>query len=171
MGHRPASDTVSYEPPPRERQWLNVLAISALSAVVTLAGFRVHHWWTYPTLLGGTYGNRLSVSTNPQTIWSLPLSRPHPGHADVVTFRGPPEEVWKANTAGAAVTLESAASRVPSISPDRSASTMVHPAATAPASRRFEMEAPSATRRPTSTSSPWFRSPGPASPRSTRPTS
>ncbi len=106
MGHRPASDTVSYEPPPRERQWLNVLAITALSAVVILAGFRVCHWWTHPTLLGGTYGNRLSVSTNPQTIWSFPLSRPHPGHADVVTFRGPPEEVWKANTAGAAVTVE-----------------------------------------------------------------
>jgi hypothetical protein len=106
MGRGPASDAVSFEPPARERAWASVLAITALSAVVILAGFRVYHWWTHPTMLGGTYGNRLSVSTNPQTIWSFPLSRPHPGQADTLTFRDAPEQVWKANTAGVVLTVK-----------------------------------------------------------------
>ncbi len=107
MVHSPAADTVTYGPPARKRPWPLLLAIAALIAVVvSLVGIRLYHWYSHPTLLGGTFGNRVSVSTNSQTIWSFPLTRPHPGHAHSVTFRGVPAQVWKTNTAGVAMTIK-----------------------------------------------------------------
>ena len=114
MDQGPASETVSFDPPGAKRQrtpvhpWVKVLALIVLIAVLVFVGFRVHDWWTHPTLFGGTYGHgdSSSVATDPETIWSLPLSKPHGGHADTVTFRGTPEHRWRVNTAAATLTVE-----------------------------------------------------------------
>jgi hypothetical protein len=106
------ADVISVEPTPRTpsrsraQVWLRVLVSMLLIVGVVVAGSGVYHWWTRPTLLGGPYGDQSVVSSDPHTVWSFPLSKPHPGHADTVTFRGAPEPVWKINTAGATLTVE-----------------------------------------------------------------
>ena len=110
MSQGPSSETLSSSLPSEGRQralsrtWVKVLTLIVLIPVLIPLGLRAHDWWTHPSLIGGTYGNRTVVSSTPQEIWSFPLSRPHSGHGDTVTFRGTPQERWKINTA--AVTLE-----------------------------------------------------------------
>jgi hypothetical protein len=106
------SETVSFDPHGGKRQrapvrtWVKVLALVVLIAVLILAGFRAHEWWTHPTLFGDTDGNSASVSTDPETTWSFPLSRPHRGHPATVTFRGTPTQGWTINTAGVTLTVD-----------------------------------------------------------------
>jgi len=109
-----ASETGSFDAPGAKRQrapvhpWVKVLALMVLIAVLVGVGFRAHDWWTHPTLFGGTYGDgdSSSVATDPGTTWSFPLSKPHGGHADTVTFRATPEHRWRVNTAAATLTVE-----------------------------------------------------------------
>jgi hypothetical protein len=112
MSQGPNSETVSFDPHGEKKQrgpvrtWVKVLALIVLIPVLIIAGVRAHDWWTHPTLFGGTDGNSTSVSTDPETTWSFPLSRPHHGHADTVTFRSTPKQGWKINTAGVTLTVD-----------------------------------------------------------------
>jgi hypothetical protein len=104
MGQVADLDAVSFERPAMKRR-RSLVPITALIVVMALAGVRVHHWWTPRPCSARVTGVACPWSRTRKTIWSFPLSTPHPGHADTVTFRGTPEQVWNVNTAGIAVTV------------------------------------------------------------------
>ena len=119
MSQGPISDTLSSNLPAEKRQrapgrtWAKVLTLIVLSAVLIPVGLRAHDWWTHPSLFGGTYGNRHFVSAAPEDTWWFPLSRPHSGRGDTVTFRGTPEERWKINICGSHLDSETSATSRP----------------------------------------------------------
>ena len=111
MSQGPISETLSSNLPAEKRQrapgptWVKVLTLIVLIAVLIPVGLRAYDWWTHPSLFGGNYGNRNFVSAAPEDTWWFPLSRPHSGHGDTVTFRGTPQERWKINTAAVTLTV------------------------------------------------------------------